>query len=240
VSRLQDILVKRYSEHYARVNVGIVPEMDNIDFEAMSMMFGKLIKSVPNGSNILDLGCGTGFLLTWLSMQPNIITFGIDKSPTQVEIAKRILPSLHIYCSDGLQYLKKNPQKFSGIFCLDTLEHVESNDLCLEWLEGVYNALLPGGFFFCRVPNAANLTGTYSRYIDLTHHRIFTSVTIIQLLEAGGFRDCRIIPLQTPDFGSRLRLMVEYLLHRMIFRICGSGKERIFTGNIHALGFKNS
>ena len=115
---------------------------------------------------------------------------GVDASPTQLEIARRAFPDLEITCSDGLEYLRANPESFDGIFCTDVLEHVPGTVNCIEWVQAARAALRPGGFFVCRCPNGANLTAGFSRYIDLTHERSFTEISILQLLEAGGLRDC--------------------------------------------------
>lgn len=239
MSQLRNVLIEEYAQHYARVNENIDPlEVDARHFKSMDLMYTPLLKSLPVGSKVLDLGCGTGFLLNWLSRQPLIIPIGVDASRSQVEVARKGLPSIQIDCQDGLSYLQQHPNTFAGIFCTDLLEHIQGKDVCLEWLKAVLVALKPGGFFYCRVPNAANLTGCYSRYIDLTHEIAFTSSSLLQLLEASGLQNCRIESVRAANFSGSLRLFIEQLLHRSIFLICGQGRERVFTYNICAVGFK--
>lgn len=239
MSRLRDVLIKQYAEHYQRVNANVLSEMLPVRFfKNMQLMYGDLIAQVPHNGKVLDVGCGTGFLLSWLAAQKNIVPIGIDSSVTQVEIARSRLPMLEIICDDGLNYLRQNPDTFAGIFCTDVLEHIPGEDLCLTWIESAKAALRSGGFFFCRVPNAANLTGTYSRYIDLTHQRSFTSLSLLQLLQAGGLQDCQVVPIRAVHYSGKIRLMVETVLHQMIFRICGRGLEQIFTSNVCAVGFR--
>jgi len=239
MNKLHEKILERYSSLYARVNRSIDPtEIKLREEKAKQLMYGDLIASLPKGSKILDLGCGTGFLLYWLSKQPGIIPIGVDASISQIKLAKQFLSDIEIICEDGLNYLKSNPNEFSGIFCLDVLEHVPSEDLCLEWLERSRGAIKPGGFFYCRVPNAANLTGNYSRYMDITHKRVFTSTSILQLLEAADFEDCRIVPVRAAHLSGRVRLGIESILHKIIFRICGLGIERIFTNRVCAVGFR--
>lgn len=240
MSQLRDRLIEEYAEHYARVNsTNIDPQaVEPTHFQNMQLMYGPLVASLPLGSKILDLGCGTGFLLNWLSKQPGIVPAGVDSSRSQVEIARQGLPGIEISCRDGLGYLQAHPNTFSGIFCTDLLEHIPGKDLCFEWVEAAASALKPGGFFYCRVPNSANLTGSYSRYEDLTHERSFTSTSLLQLLEASSLQDCRIMPIRAAHLSGRVRLAVEQLLHRKIFLICGRGSERVFTFNVCAVGFK--
>lgn len=239
MSRLRDLLVKQYAEHYARVNTSIDPKSLNPkSLRGYQLIYGKYVDSLPSGSKVLDLGCGTGFLLYWLSGKNNIIPYGVDSSLTQVEQAKISLPHINIICREGLEFLKENPNTFMGIFCTDVLEHIPGDDLLLEWVEAARLSLKPGGFFCCRAPNAANLSGNYSRYMDLTHERCFTSASIIQLLEIAGFENCQVIKIRAEHLTGRIRLFVEYLLHRIIFLICGRGKEAIFTYNVIAIGLR--
>ena len=239
MSRLRRILAERYAEHYARVNYSVDPrEVKRRLLKGMQRTYGRLVASLSAGSRVLDLGCGTGILLYWLSKRPGVVPAGVDNSPSQVELARSVLPGVDIHCADGLDYLRKNPDGFSGIFCTDVLEHIPSRDLCLEWVEAARAALRPGGFFFWRVPNAANLTAAYSRHMDLSHERIFTDTSILQLLEAAGLQDCRAGPFRAGGAAGRVRDAVAWLLHRIIFLACGQGRERIFTNTVCAVGFK--
>jgi len=240
MSRLREIAIDQYIDHYNRVNININSQQVSVrQLNSQTLMFGNLITSQPAGSQILDLGCGTGKLLYWLSQQANIIPVGVDSSITQVATAKIHLPDLEIVCQDGLQYLREHPNTFAGIFCMDVLEHLPTLDSCLEWLEVVQQALRSQGFFVCRVPNAANLTGLHARYMDLTHERLFTSASLLQLLELSGLQQCQIVPIKASHFSGRMRLWLEYWLHRSLFHLCGRGLERVFTYDICAVGVKH-
>ena len=151
MGRLNNILIDSYADHYARVNTTTNPLSASArNIAAMQSMFGDLIDPLPAGSRVLDLGCGTGIMLYWLSMHPNIAVVGVDSSHKQVEIARQGLPDIDIICDDGLQYLKRHRDTFAGIFCTDVLEHLESSDLCLDWVEEACSALKLDGFFCCR------------------------------------------------------------------------------------------
>src|SRR5205807_1987927 len=117
-----------------------------------------------------------------------------------------LLPDTEIALEEGLEYLRKHPDSFSGIFCSDVLEHIPGDDDLLGWVESCIRALKPGGFFVARSPNAANLSATYSRYLDLTHERCFTSQSMLQLFEVAGFQNSRILPLRVGHFSGRARI----------------------------------
>lgn len=240
MSELYRRVSESYTEHYQRANIrDVTAHVHWTDYaRSLDLMFGDLLASLESGSQVLDLGCGTGIFLGWLARQRQVIPVGVDSSPAQVEVAQQNLVGLEIHCQDGLEYLRENPDTFGGIFCFDVLEHLPQLDLCLEWVEAARAALQPGGFLCCRVPNAAHLTASYSRYMDITHARIFTRTSLLQLLEAGGLQDCYTVPIRSARLRGRLRLAVEALVHRAVFRICGNALEDVFTGNVCAVGFR--
>lgn len=239
MSRFREKLLAGYAAHYQRGNASSVDPraLSQRKRHANDEMFGELVDRLAPGASVLDLGCGTGLLLAWLSSRPGLQVFGVDASAGQVATANACLPHVAVECSDGLKYLEEHEGAFDAIFCFDVLEHVE-REVLLDWVEAARRALKPGGFFLCRVPNAANLTASYVRYIDLTHERCFTVGSLIQLLEAGGFRDLRPVPIRTGHLGGAVRLALESALHRAVFRVCGRGLERVFTNNVMVVGFR--
>ena len=215
MSRLHDRLIENYAEHYRRVNASIDPTSITDSLRrTYAANYGELIREVPDGGRVLDLGSGTGKLLIWLNEQPGVVPVGVDSSPTQVEVAKKTLPQIEIECGDGLEFLRAHSGEFAGILCNDVLEHIPGDDALLEWVEAVRDALSPGGFFRCRSPNGASLLSGYSRYRDLTHVRAFTATSMIQLLEAAGLERCRATPIRGGSAGAKLRLAVEAAVHQ--------------------------
>jgi len=241
LSRLRQILNDKYAAHYARVNAITEPaKLPSHRLRTYDLMYGEFIEKLPHGSRVLDLGCGTGQLLYWLYSHSNLNPVGVDSAPGQVEAVRKALPNVQVFCEDGLALLKKNKASFAGVFCFDVLEHISGEDLCLEWMEAARDALVPGGFLICRAPNAASLIACHTRYMDLTHERLFTSSSLLQLFDAAGFVDCRIVPAREAGLLRKFRLLVEYVLHWTVFLICGRTSERVFSRNVSAVGFKQA
>ncbi len=239
MGRLDAKLSQAYFTHYARINPCTDPAKLSARVLAnFRLMYGELVESLPTGSRVLDLGCGTGFLLRWLSSLENVIPVGVDASQSQVEALRSYLPGIEVHCADGLDYLKGGQEAFGGIFSTDVLEHLPSADLCLEWIEAVRASLIPGGFFVCQVPNAANLTGFYSRSMDLTHHRAFTSSSLLQLLEAGGLEGCAVMPMKYADIKGKMRRKLENLVHSALYRVCSRERDAVYSFNIIGVGYR--
>lgn len=234
---LRTRLFENYGSHYAHGNANVDPtRMPPHVMQSYEMMYGDLVAPLLPGSQILDAGCGTGFLLAWLRRHSNLRPTGVDVSPEQIAIAQQFLPDVRVVCADAVEYMRGKPNTFAGIFCTDVLEHISTTAL-LDFVETARAALTPGGFMVCRTPNAANLTGAQLRYIDLTHERSFTWRSLFQLLTAAGLVDCRLIPVRVPHLSGRVRLGIEHRLHQIVYLICGHGGEPIFTRTLSAVAF---
>ncbi|MBR9800241.1 class I SAM-dependent methyltransferase [bacterium] len=199
--------------------------------------YNSLLPSLPNQARILDLGCGTGDLLTWLAKHQRFELFGVDLSRSQLERFTHSSEKIHIHVGDGLDYLQSSPETFDFIFCNDLLEHLQKPDL-LNWLDSIFAALKPGGGLSCRVPNAANLTGLQLRYADFTHELALTSLSLRDCLEVSGFTQVCISPVYGSTFPATVRHLLSHYLHWGLYRLSGCGNESVFSRNICGNGRK--
>jgi predicted TPR repeat methyltransferase len=162
---------------------------------------------------------------------------GVDISERQLAIAMKNLPdAITLVQEEATAVLKRNAHSFDAVFCTDLLEHMETDDEMLEFLEVAKESLLPGGLMICQVPNMANLMSMQLFYIDVTHSCRFTDLSLLQLLECTGFRECQIIKRKAADSTQWVRMSVENCVHWAIYRICGVGDERHFPENPHRGG----
>lgn len=95
------------------------------------------------GKKALDLGCGTGPTSLTLH-QLEFETTGIDISPTAIELAKRMNPTIHFEIADVLTYRGK----FDFIYdshCLHCIVTVEDRKAFFQMLK---ENLVTGGFAF--------------------------------------------------------------------------------------------
>jgi 2-polyprenyl-3-methyl-5-hydroxy-6-metoxy-1,4-benzoquinol methylase len=243
LNKLRQMLFEIYDTHYLRENALSKASIDNRSYEQRMPDYEASIQGIlstlPSSSRILDVGCGVGFLLFWLE-RSNGNSFqltGIDVSPAQLSLARKHLPNrVMLIEQDAANFLRNKNRAFDAVFCTDILEHVESDNELLELMQLIKNSLEPGGVVICQVPNMANLTSLQLRYIDLTHTRGFTGASLIQLLECSGFRECRVVDRHACDLTQWLRMCLEKVMHRAIYRICGVATERHFHRSIIAVG----
>lgn len=240
MSTLRKSAIRDYPDHFADMNATLdatraSPRM----YRNMEVMFGPLLDALRPDQPIADVGCGVGFWLYWLAhrVQQRPLV-GVDLSERQLEIARRAVPTAELLNVDACEFLHGCEGEFGAIFCIDVLEHTETEEQCFDLLCAARRALQSGGFFVCRVPNAANILGTFHRHIDITHHRIFTSYSLRQALAAAEFEDVHFVPHQSTALLGKLRLAVEYIFHRALFLMNGYAREDIYTQNVVAVGFR--
>lgn len=115
--------------------------------------YGKgLLDYLPAGRPqvILDLGCGTGVLTKELSKHGDVI--GLDSSADMIEKARASYPELRFACGDACRLEWK--EYFDVIFSNAVFHWIKDQE---SLLEGVYNALKPGGMLICEFGAKGNI-----------------------------------------------------------------------------------
>lgn len=81
----------------------------------------KILAMVPEGSEVLDAGCGSGVLLFLMKKKRGCSIHGIDIRPECVEFAKQKCETEEIYCEDI--FTLDLGREFDVVTCLDVIEH---------------------------------------------------------------------------------------------------------------------
>ena len=155
---------------------------------------GIVASFIPNGSKVLDVGCGTGLLGQMLSEHCHAEIIGIEPDPVRAELATARGVKVHVgYFS---RTLIQKLGSFDIILFADVLEHLPNPQSVLILSR---EALKAGGAVIVSVPNVAHwavrievIRGKF-RYqpcgiMDATHLRWFTAESAKLLLASAGFR----------------------------------------------------
>jgi SAM-dependent methyltransferase len=111
--------------------------------------------------------------------------YGVDISPEQVKLAHEA-GLFQVELGDLHSYLRGGAQCWDAVLATDVLEHLSLEEV-LETLDEVRRALVPGGVFVARVPNAVSPTGGHTMFGDLTHQTWFTRRSVAQVAAVAGF-----------------------------------------------------
>ena len=149
----------------------------------------KIKTLVPSARSLLDIGCGRGFMLSFLK---NYFGFtevsGTQISLPAIKFARERL-GLKIYDQDLLE-LNLPANSFDVITIWHVLEHVPRPD---DYAREMFRLLKPGGILMVEVPNlnawSRRLTGKYWLSWDPKYHLSFYDSSLLaKLLSDAGFK----------------------------------------------------
>jgi 2-polyprenyl-3-methyl-5-hydroxy-6-metoxy-1,4-benzoquinol methylase len=156
--------------------------------------------SARPGRTILDLGCGNGWLATHL-LDRGFNVYGLDASPTGIDIARRQHPDRFFLQDLGQGELPPALRDipFDTILSTEVIEHLYAPRAFLDFCKYV---LLPrgGGELILSTPYhgylknlALSVSGRMDRHFtalwDGGHIKFWSRKTLTSLLEEEGFRE---------------------------------------------------
>lgn len=140
------------------------------------------------GDRVLEIGCGTGYVLRALVQECGLIATGSELYAEGLAFARRRVPEATLIELDASQM--EFDRAFDVVGAFDVLEHIEDD---LSILRGMRKAVRPGGHVVLTVPQHRWL---WSAADDYAHHvRRYRRGELHQrLLEAG------LTPIRTTSF----------------------------------------
>lgn len=154
----------------------------------------KLLALLDGAEMVLDAGCSAGYLAEPLQARGARV-FGLELDPGAAEQARRFCEAVYVGDVEAME-LPFEPETFDAVVCGDLIEHLREPQ---TFLERIRPLLRPDGRLVLSTPNVANwsirlglLFGRF-RYtprgiLDRTHSHLFTRKTLLECLEAAGYR----------------------------------------------------
>jgi 2-polyprenyl-3-methyl-5-hydroxy-6-metoxy-1,4-benzoquinol methylase len=158
-----------------------------------------LLQTLPEGSTVLDLGCGNGAFLA-LFRGRGWQLYGTDFSPTGIDRAREAFPEIQFFLADSTSPAgdilnRVGPVDF--ILSTEVIEHLYDPR---AFLRNAYSLLKPGGCLVLSTPYHGYfknlllaLTGKLDRHFtvlwDHGHIKFWSRKTLTQALEEAGFRN---------------------------------------------------
>jgi SAM-dependent methyltransferase len=135
----------------------------------------------PARPRVLEIGCGTGFVLSALHAERRFDLVGSEQHAAGLVWARRRLPAVEFVQLDArnLPYT----ESFDAVGAFDVIEHIPEDE---QVLANVHRALRPNGLFIATVPQHAWL---WSADDEIAHHqRRYSRAELRAKLERNGFK----------------------------------------------------
>jgi SAM-dependent methyltransferase len=137
-----------------------------------------LQRKLPAGARVLDVGCGTGFVLD--ALRDRFEVTGLEPEASVRARAHRSIAPL-IAPGSAFELEAAGSRPFDAILMLDVLEHIADD---VGALRNVLGRLTPGGFLLLTVPAYPML---WSRHdVDHGHQRRYTRSLLRHTVAAAG------------------------------------------------------
>ena len=140
----------------------------------------------PEAQSFLEIGCGTGFVLSGIEQSyPQLSMFGSEVFTAGLEFATKRLSRTTLFQMDA----RKVPfvDEFDVIGAFDVLEHIQQD---VEVLQQMHQATPPGGGIILTVPQHPWL---WSQFDDIGHHvRRYQAEELKTKVEQAGFKVLRM------------------------------------------------
>lgn len=105
----------------------------------------RVLKYIPRGGKILDIGCGNGKMLNYLQEKTDSYIYGFDYSSNAINIAKELFPYKSEFIEASIDEADYPEGMFDVIISMDTMYFASDMSAfvgkIMQWLK-------PGGTFF--------------------------------------------------------------------------------------------
>jgi SAM-dependent methyltransferase len=161
-------------------------EAKNFWFRSRNQLIAwELRRYCQNFQSFLEVGCGTGYVLSGLSKEfPSATLLGSEIFTAGLGFAAARLPSVNFIQMDARNIPYR--EEFDVIGAFDVLEHIEED---VTVLREVHSALNMNGFLILTVPQHRWLWSPVDEYA--CHVRRYTALELHQKLESAGFEIVR-------------------------------------------------
>jgi len=162
-------------------------EQQNFWFQARSQLLIWALKAhFPTAQSLLEIGCGTGFVLNALHIAfPTLKLAGSEIFSEGLRYASTRAPQAMLFQMDARSIPFKDEFDIVGAF--DVLEHIAEDDLVLQQM---HQSVKPGGGIMVTVPQHPWLWSEYDT-VD-GHCRRYTRADLCQKVRAAGFQVVRV------------------------------------------------
>lgn len=209
-------------------------------FATWKGLYGRFLPK-ERSAKIIDIGCGDGKIVYWLTNRGYEFAEGIDINRDKIDTAVNLgIKNLHH--GDAMSFLRDKNSHYDVAFFLDVIPFLHQEEV-RELMAKIYESLKSGGVLIIKSPNsespmAGNLE--YGRFGKQLH---VTENNLKNLLRTVGFKKVGAYPLRPIIHGipSFIRFCLWFVIEAFLkfYRLVETGtKKGVFTQSIIAIAKK--
>lgn len=156
----------------------------------LDLNYGRWLPSSPNAP-ILDLGCGDGRMLRFLSAKGFLKVCGVDRD---AEALSRVgsLSGVTLECTEvGVQYLRRQHGRFKLIIVKQMIYYLDRGEV-LAFMHALKDALAEDGILVIEFFNAVLLSSRFTELKDPFIRTAYTEHSMRRLIVAAGLHQLHI------------------------------------------------
>lgn len=172
---------------YDRIADDYLAARDRSGTSGDMQLLAEVLRRTPDGSQVLDLGCGAGEPVSAAIADAGHRLTGVDISAAQIERARALIPQATFIESDMTQ-VDFHPRSFDLIVAFFALFHVP-RELHESLFRSLLNWLLPGGRLVATLGRNDDEVDVSPRWIggEPMYWSHFDTDTSVAMLEQAGF-----------------------------------------------------
>lgn len=211
------------------------------------LLIWALQRHFPHAENLLEIGCGTGFVLSGLREAfPHLKLSGSEVFSAGLSVAAKRLPGVELFQMDARRIPFRD--EFDVVGAFDVLEHIREDDTVLAQM---YQACRKGGGIMLTVPQHPFL---WSKSDDVARHvRRYRSSELKEKVRKAGFEILRVTsfvsllfpallasrlstPFSKKEFDPESEFRLSPMMNSLLERILNVERTLIRTGVSFAAG----
>jgi glycosyltransferase involved in cell wall biosynthesis/2-polyprenyl-3-methyl-5-hydroxy-6-metoxy-1,4-benzoquinol methylase len=224
------------------LNIRVATYDFKLDLNVENNSHTQLVRRIPAGSRVLELGCATGYMSDYLRQEKGCTVIGVEIDRGMAKKAKAVCDRVIVGDVQARGWLKSlADERFDIITCADILEHLRDPIALLKKLPGLLNE---SGRLLASLPNAAHaslrlelLEGRFTYedtgLLDRTHLHLFTYNSLREMFARSGFR----VDELTYTFHDMADSEIEKRLERMGFKANERGLALFHTPDAAAFQY---
>ncbi len=168
-----------------------------LDFRSENNSHVQLLGRVPEGADVLELGCATGYMSAFLKERKGCRVVGVDIEADALE--KAAPHCVRTVCADVDRpewRAELDGERFDVILCADIIEHLKDPE---AFLHSLRDLLKEDGKLLASVPNGAHVSVRLellqgqlvyedTGLLDRTHLHLFTHQSLLAMVSRAGYR----------------------------------------------------